>query len=174
MAQKYRVLFGRTLQSDSAGFVPRRAKGQESAAWSRFLLTFDCLQAVAWCLQIMIAQPYGGSAFRRTARTKCAASRALSCGLIKKRTSRLRFERGVGALLPYRVGQSGQGSPLRIRRPHQLRFRAYAGPGVGHGPKCAQRPCSIYQPRGWVDWACRGGRWAPAGTRPPLPLEFSG
>ena len=48
----------------------------------------------------------------------------LSCGVIKKRASRLRFERGVGALLPHRVGQSGQGSPLRIRRPHQLRFRA--------------------------------------------------
>jgi hypothetical protein len=59
-------------------------------------------------------------------RTICAASRALSCELIKKRTSRLRLERGAGALLSHRVGQSGQGSPLRIRRPHSLRSRAGA------------------------------------------------
>ena len=47
-----------------------------------------------------------------------------------------------------------------------------AGPGVGHGPKLAQRPCSKYQPRGWVGWGFRGGRWTPAGNRPVL--KFSG
>ena len=105
--RKHRAHFGRTLRSESACFATRTDKRQEA----RFGRAFDCLQAVARCLQIIIAQPCCGSTFGRTARTKCAASRALSCGLIKKRASRLRFERGVGALLPYRVGQSGQGSP---------------------------------------------------------------
>ena len=120
MARNYRVLCAMALRSQSAVSASCRAKEREV----RLGLAFDCLQAIDKCLKIVCAQPCWESTFAQSTRTKCEASCAFSCDLIKKRASRLRFERGVGALLPYRVGQSGQGSPLRICRPHQLRFRA--------------------------------------------------
>ena len=75
-----------------------------------------------------------------------SAQRVVLCpiyGLIKKRASRLRFERGVGALLPYRVGQSGQGGPLRIRRPHQLRFRVPSLPSSRSRGPLIGRICAL-------------------------------
>ena len=114
------------LRSESAVSATHRAKDREV----RLAHAFDRLHAIPYCPKTMCAQPCCESTFGRTPRTKCAASCALFCDLIKKSTSRLRLERGAGALLSYRVAQPGKGSTLRVRRPHPLRSRV---PGAIQG-----------------------------------------
>ena len=107
------------LRSESAVSATHRAKDREV----RLAHAFDRLHAIPYCPKTVCAQPCCESTFGRTPRTKCAASCALFCDLIKKSASRLRVERGAGALLSYRVAQPGKGSPLRVRRPRPLRSR---------------------------------------------------
>ena len=117
--QKYCVRCAMPLRSQSAVSATHRAKDREV----RLAHAFDRLHAVPYCPKTVCAQPCCESTFGRTPRTKCAASCALFCDLIKKSTSRLRLERGAGALLSYRVAQPGKGSTFRVRRPHPLRSR---------------------------------------------------
>ena len=101
------------LRSQSAVSATHRAKDREV----RLAHAFDRLHAIPYCPKTVCAQPCCESTFGLTPRTKCAASCALFCDLIKKPTSRLRLERGAGALLSYRVAQLGKGGPLGFADP---------------------------------------------------------